>query len=369
MNLADLNGNIVNSAPISIMVLDKKGEIVFVNRYFKKFSGSKHPLSRNIKDTPFFIREGLCPLYERLLSAGEPFEKQKCQTTNLSGKTVYLDIVAVPLKNNKGRVEQALSMALDVTKEVETTLKLGELNDELEKKVQERTSQLNKYLKLKSEFVADASHELRTPLAIIKLQMDLLRQENENAPVFETIDEEIHKITEILSNLTFMTSVEEGREKIVFKILNFEKILESTIKRMSLLADKKRIKIFYKKKNLDYKMKGDAEKLERMFLNIIRNAIKYGKEGGWIRIETESDSKNKFIQVNISDNGIGIPKKDLPHIFDRFYRSDLCIKYGQSGFGLGLAICRWIAEKHKGSISAKSILDKGSTFMIKLPIL
>jgi len=366
-----LNGKIINNAPISIIVLNKKGDIVFTNSYFKKLS--KPLVSKNISQIPFFVREGLVHLYGRLLSEGKSFKKEKCYTTNSEGKPVYIDIVAVPIKDSDGEIESALSMAVDVTKEVLTELELSRLNDQLEEKVQERTTQLgkineklNSYLKLKSEFIADASHELRTPLSIIKLRLELLERESRGGvETFEEINEEINKITEILSNLTLINSIEEKKEKLNLAKTDLEKLIFKTIKRMRILAENKKIKIAYDR-NKEIPVKGDFEKLERLFVNIIKNAIKYGKEGGWIKVKILI--QNNFALVSVSDNGIGIPKKDLPHIFDRFYRSDMCIKYGKSGFGLGLAICKWIAEQHKGSIYAKSSLDKGSTFVVKLPI-
>ena len=87
----------------------------------------------------------------------------------------------------------------------------------------------------------------------------------------------------------------------------------------------------------------------------------------FIKMWLEPDIKNKQIKVFIKDNGIGIPKKDLPNIFDRFYRSSTK-KTGEGGFGLGLAACKWIAEQHNGSISVKSIYGKGSIFIVTLPI-
>lgn len=373
--LDKLNGNIIKNAPISIMVISKRGEIVFVNPFFKKVSGSRHPLNRKIKDIPFFIREGLCPLYEKLLIKGEPFKKENCRTVDMKGRPVYINITAVPLKNSKGAVNSALSMAMDVTREFEMNLKLEGLNNKLEKRVSERTvelskinEKLNRYLKMKTEFIADASHELRTPLAIIKLQMELLSSEIKNrnfSGIFSAVDGEIDKITEILSDLTFMTSIEEGRQKIKMEEIDLAKTISHAVQRMSFLAATKDIKIAFIYDGA-LMIRGDAEKIERLFLNLMRNAIKYGKKGGEVKIDAKIG--NKELKITVSDNGIGIPKEDLPHIFDRFYRSDLCVKYGKSGFGLGLAICRWIAEQHKGSISVKSIFDKGSSFVVKLPI-
>ena len=110
---------------------------------------------------------------------------------------------------------------------------------------------------------------------------------------------------------------------------------------------------------------GDEAKVEKLLLNIARNAIKYNKKGGWVKIWTEKN--NNGVNIYVEDNGIGIPKQDLPYIFERFYRVDKARSRGEGGTGLGLSIAKWIAEAHQGKISAESTMGKGSKFIIHLP--
>lgn len=374
------NWEIIENAPISIMVIDKKGDITFVNKQFKMLTGSKAPLNRNIFKLPFFIRENLRPAYKKLLSDGTVVKKECCYTENLTKEPKYINITAVPIKNEKGLIAGAFSMAVDDTETVLARMKLERLNNELETKVIERTRQLSetnrkygKSVEAKMQFIADASHELKTPLAIIKLSMELegkKNREKKNIPskLISTINKEIDKIDEVLSDLMFIGTIDGGDEKMAITEINLSDLISRVAQRLNFLSKEKNIKIIWKRNQKDIVIKGDRIKLEKLFLNIIKNAIKYGNKNGWVKIQLKKDLKKKSIRASIQDNGIGIPKNELPYIFDRFYRSTISKGNGESGFGLGLAICKWIAGRHNGYISVESSIGKGSLFAVTLPI-
>jgi len=380
-SLTDFNIRLVDSAPMSIMVIDKNGFIAFTNEYFKNFSKSEVSLYRNIFKVPFFVKEGLVPGYKRLLKDGTPLVREYCRTKNYLGETKFINIVAFPLKDSSGNIRGALSMALDATGAVLARAELRKLNSQLEKKVFQRTREikeanrkLKKLFKMKSQFVSDASHELRTPLSIIKLNLEFFKKQlssnSASLRVLNNIDDEIDKVSDILSNITFFTTMTEKplADDEAVKI-NMNELLYVLSGRLKVLAKKRNIKIFLKKNSKEIFINGDRSKLERLFLNLISNSIKYGRKSGWIKIFIRQDLKKNNIKVIISDNGIGILKKDLPYIFDRFYRTSSMRNDGEGGFGLGLSISKWIVEQHHGSISVKSEAGKGSAFIVTLPLL
>ena len=377
----ELKEKIIDSAPMSIMTINTDGYITFVNEYFKNFANTNQAEGRNIANMPFFIREKLLPEFNKLFSTGVPFTKRNCSTKTPKGETRYINISAVPLKDENGRIEGALSMAVDVTQTILNKIKLRELNANLEMEVYKKTSQLleaneklKEALELKSQFISDASHELRTPLAIAKLNLELFKNQfakkNKGAVKdLDAIDKEINKLSEILTDLSLITSIDENSAgKIKNDKINLDVLIEDVTNRLESMADRKNIDLTWQKNIEVSVIDGDRSRLETVLSNIIRNAIKYSPKNGWIKIWSEVDSINKAIIINVSDNGIGIPKKDLPHIFDRFYRTDLSRKTAEGGFGLGLAICKWIIEQHKGSIDVKSTLGKGTLFAINLPM-
>jgi signal transduction histidine kinase len=171
---------------------------------------------------------------------------------------------------------------------------------------------------------------------------------------------------DILSDLTMLTNADSLTETIMMEEVELGQVVEAVVKSLRVLADQKKIKLSYKQNTRNYHILGDEAKLEKMLLNIVRNALKYTDPKGAVQVWTEADKKE--VRIMVEDNGIGIPEEDLPFIFERFYRVDKARARAEGGTGLGLSICKWIAEGHGGSITVSSIVNKGTVFTIHLPI-
>jgi PAS domain S-box-containing protein len=379
--LSELNQRILDTSPISIVVLDKAGVVVAANRYATKLMDSpENPLiSRVLTETKDIAsNKVLKNLYQNLVSQGRTFYYDGLAYQAEDTKdTRYLNIIAVPLLSPTKIVEGAISMALDNTEAIVARQKLKELNRDLEFKVQERTKQLAmineqlaKVLDLKSKFISDASHELRTPLTIIQGNLDLAIQEKNNQrrkipEVFSLVGKEVEHMTSILTDLTLLTNADVDTEKINCEKIDLNFLIMAVVESLQIIGEKRNIKINAKQYDKPLVVIGDEAKLERAILNLVRNAIKYNNEGGWIKIWLELD-KNE-VQIKVQDNGFGISAKDLPNIFERFYRVDKARSRAEGGTGLGLAIAKWIIEAPGGQISVISKLNKGSTFTVHLP--
>lgn len=255
--------------------------------------------------------------------------------------------------------------------------KVRDLNKNLEEKIQLRTEELKsanqkleKSIELKSQFIADASHELRTPLTIIKGNLDiaLLDEKTKIKDLKETlksINEEVERMSGILADLMVLTHAGSGKLNIKKTITNLNNILKTAAQSMEILAKEKNIKI---KVNASSGVNAmiDENKFLKLLLNLISNAIKYGKNNGWVRLSVENNAEE--IKVIIADNGIGIPEDELPFIFERFYRvNKVRTREKIGGSGLGLAICKSIAEAHGGFINIQSKVGEGSCFTVHLP--
>jgi signal transduction histidine kinase len=217
------------------------------------------------------------------------------------------------------------------------------------------------------EFSADASHELRTPLASIIMELEAIKRTQKKIPKdisasLENIKGEALRMKQLVNNLLALvrSQPKQNTNNEVFILNNIAMEAYNSLKNIAL--DKKLECIFTDNELL--KIKGDAEAIQQVITIILENAIKYTPSGK-ITIKVGS-AKQKTCLVEISDTGIGIPAGDIPHIFERFYRVRTRTK--TQGTGLGLAIAKKIIEEHKGRITVKSSVDKGSLFTVFLPM-
>jgi signal transduction histidine kinase len=214
-------------------------------------------------------------------------------------------------------------------------------------------------------FAANAAHELKTPLATIKAGIQVLKLDN--APTLEDYKENIEVTEQATERLI---QVVDGLLSLAYeKTANFSENIElkslfQTIsKELQSLRLEKNIKICLD--IFEGNIRGNQTLIYRVFYNLIENGLKYNKNNGTVNVIARD--QNEFIHISISDTGIGIPKEAIPYIFEPFYRADLSRARKLGGTGLGLSIVRTIIEKHKGSISVKSIVNVGTTFEVKLP--
>ncbi len=249
----------------------------------------------------------------------------------------------------------------------------------LESKVQERTKQLASALeevklidKTKSEFISAVSHELRTPLTSIKGYASLLITGKLGA-VPEAVKERLEKINahsdnlvKMINNLLDIARIESGRAEMKMEKCNIAAIIETA---HDLLTPQ------MKEKNLQWKtdigegipeLLLDKHQVERIFINLISNAIKFTLEKGTITVRVRRDPRAATIEV--SDTGIGVSREDLNKLFDEFYRVDNVINQNVKGTGLGLSLVKKIVDAHKGRIWVTSEVNHGTTFHFTLPL-
>lgn len=247
----------------------------------------------------------------------------------------------------------------------------------LEQKVKEATRQLKKQHKAQQNFFIDLAHELKTPLTIMKGSLDLalgkngkkIRKNFESFTRFhETQKEEVDRIDKIINDLSILAKADTKQLALQFQKIRLDKLLEKVCLRLRAIAEQEKKKLECKEP-MPLTVMGDKERLEQLISNLLDNAIKFTKpESGRIQLSLTKDQN--IAKMQIQDNGVGIPKKDLPHIFDRFYRGDNARRHPKlRGSGLGLAICDWIVKEHHGKITVKSTSGKGTILTVSLPLI
>lgn len=235
-------------------------------------------------------------------------------------------------------------------------------------------TQQQKSDKDRKQFVSNVSHELRTPLTSIKSYSEALIdggwQDKEIAPNFlNVIQVESDRMLDMINDLLNLSRMDSGTLKLEKEIINFNVLLKETIDRFDMIVDSDEIEKNYNIEReipqVDIWMNLDGNKIKQVLDNIINNAIKYSPEGGTIVCRLIKNKRS--VIVSVSDNGLGIPRGAVEHIFDRFYRVDKSRSRKQGGSGLGLSISKEIIEKHMGQIWVDSIEGKGTSFFISLP--
>jgi two-component system OmpR family sensor kinase len=215
-------------------------------------------------------------------------------------------------------------------------------------------------------FLADVSHELRTPLTVIKANADLLRMMNKiDLESLNSIKDETDRLTRMVGDLLLLAQADTGKLPLNFKPIELDCLLFDVLKDLKPLAGN-RIKL--KVLDIDQVLiNGDVDRIQQVIVNLLSNAIKYTPGNGAITLTLNKEDDSA--KLTIKDNGPGIPKEDLPHIFERFYRAEKSrTRSKSSGFGLGLSIAYWIVTAHGGKIEVESEEGMGTTFIVWLPL-
>jgi signal transduction histidine kinase len=219
------------------------------------------------------------------------------------------------------------------------------------------------------QFTSDASHELRTPLTVMKGETDLVlrkaRPLEDYKAVLESNLEEIDRMTRIVDELLFLSRADMGEVKVESMPVALQALVEDVHRQAKLLGHERNIEVVLGTV-MPVIVQGDDLRLRELLLNLVENGMKYSNPGGKVEISLLKDGQE--VRLSITDHGIGIAAADHKKIFQRFFRTDVARAHTKKGKGLGLAICAWIADLHKGRVEVKSELGQGSTFTVVLPL-
>lgn len=227
----------------------------------------------------------------------------------------------------------------------------------------------------RKQFVSNVSHELRTPLTSVRSYIEALSdgawKDPKLAPKFlKVTQDETDRMIRMINDLLTLSRMDSGTQKMEVELVNINELFNYVLNRFDMILKKEdhpektyTIKRYFTKRDLWVNL--DTDRFTQVLDNLMNNAIKYSPDGGVITCRLY-ETRNKVI-LSVSDQGLGIPRKDIPHIFDRFYRVDKARSRQQGGSGLGLAISKETVEALHGQIWAESVEGKGSTFYIALP--
>ncbi|WP_251574337.1 cell wall metabolism sensor histidine kinase WalK [Limosilactobacillus agrestimuris] len=331
-----------------VLATDRRGNVTIVNNMALQLLGVEHEdelIGKSIIDV-LDIRHDYTV---RQLVNSE--QKEMILDMSNSGSNLILNAYFSPIQRESGFVSGLVCVLHDVTSQ--------------QKEEQER-----------KEFVSNVSHELRTPLTSVKSYVEALSdgawQDKEIAPQFlKVVQDETERMIRMINDLLSLSRMDAGTTKLNLEYVNINELFNYILDRFDMIIKKEEdpkkkkytIERFFTKKDLWVEI--DTDKFTQVIDNIMNNAIKYSPDGGVITARL-LETHNHVI-MSISDQGLGIPRKDLGHIFDRFFRVDKARSRKQGGTGLGLAISKEVVNMLGGQIWVDSVEGKGSTFYISLP--
>jgi len=326
-----------------VLATNRRGQIIMINDMAKRQLGVERDdaLNQNILELLKIEEE-----YElRDLITQSP--ELMIYSQNVNGEYISLRVRFALIRRESGFISGIVAV----------------LHDTTEQEKEERERRL---------FVSNVSHELRTPLTSVKSYLEALDEGALTEPVapdfIKVSLDETNRMMRMVTDLLHLSRIDNETSHLDVELINFTAFITFILNRF----DKMRSQDDEKKYELvrDYPINSvwieiDTDKMTQVIDNILNNAIKYSPDGGKITVSMKTTDDQMIL--SISDQGLGIPKQDLPKIFDRFYRVDRARSRAQGGTGLGLAIAKEIIKQHKGFIWAKSEYGKGSTFTIVLP--
>lgn len=245
---------------------------------------------------------------------------------------------------------------------IEAQDEIGRLTDTFN----EMLGRLEKLFQQQQRLVADVSHELRTPLTTLRGNIDLFKRgyrslsKEDLDDMLATMEGETMRMSRLVSDLLLLSKADAGVQ-LDRQIVELDTVLLDVYRQGSLMAEGVKVTLGHEDRAA---VLGDRDRLHQLLLNLTDNAIKYTPAGGEVCLSLYN--REGWVQVSVSDTGVGIAKEELPHIFERFYRSDRARQSERGGAGLGLSIAKWIAEAHGGHLTVESAPGTGSTFTLWL---
>lgn len=241
-------------------------------------------------------------------------------------------------------------------------------NINLQRRMEASFSELSELDRLKSGFIAITSHELRTPLGLILGHATFLREllGEEHREQLDVIIKNASKLKEIIESLSSVDNYETGAARIRQRAISVARIIEEVAGSFADMASRRDITLKVELGRDDLFVEADGNKISIALSNLVKNSIMFSDDGGHVFVSGQAVPG--YVKVSVTDDGIGIPGKDLPRIFERFFQSEAHLTRRHGGMGLGLSVAKVMIEMHGGRIWAESVEGKGSTFSFLLPV-
>ncbi|MBE0426547.1 MAG: PAS domain-containing protein [Nitrospirae bacterium] len=336
---------VIDSLSDGILVTDKQGKIVLYNQQAEAMLGIKGSYALNQPVQDHIRNELLVKLITKILRLDVPYRTEEVCLMN-SGNTM-LRVHVNPVRDTNGLLIGSVTVLHDV-------------------------AQLSAIDKIKANFLSMVSHQLKSPLSSTLLQTSILLDgmvgefNEKQRDLLQKVRTKIKGMVDLIHDILDVCYIEEGGYLTQIESLNLAEILQRTVELMQPQAQDKDIAIHVKIEDHIPLIIGNKSSVEAMFINLISNAIKYTPSEGQVSVEMTQNAQN--VQIEVSDTGLGVEDKDIPRIFEKFYRVRSEITKNINGTGLGLSIVKSVVDAHSGAINVESKVGEGTTFTILLRV-
>lgn len=343
---------IIEQLPIGVIITDEKGKLVHQNKKTEAILGMKLPPQLSFTDPALLQNTANNDIYNPrdipiadVLANKKPIIDKEYTVKRKSGKMSYLQVSASVIRNKNGKVIAATEIINDVTAQ-----------KELEQ--------------LKDEFISIASHELKTPITTIKgfTEIMLKQSEKEKKKTFinylTKMNYQVDRTTVLVNELLDVSKIQSGKLDLKKEVIEYSSFVREIVEDLQQITTTH--SIIFSNSVGKALVNIDKYRLNQVISNLITNAVKYSPQAD--KVQVNLTKKGDKVMLAVKDYGIGISKKDLAYVFDRFFQAKTQIRQSASGLGLGLYIASEIIKRHDGKIWAESAPKKGSTFYFDIPI-
>jgi PAS domain S-box-containing protein len=358
----------------AIFMLDPRGRILSWNAGAQRLKGYTPEEIIGKHFSIFFEKADVAnkkPQRELEIASIEGRVEDEGWRVRKDGTRFWANAVITALHDDKGKLRGFAKVTRDMTGRRKAEDLLRDQAAQLEKRVQERTMELEKANRMKDEFIATLSHELRTPITSITGWVQMLQDGSltptQQRKALEVIDRNLATQAQLIDDLLNVSRIVAGKLQIDLQSVYPAPLVEEAIDSLLPTANAKGMKLT---RDLDSRigpMQIDPPRFHQIIWNLLSNALKFTPKKGHIHVSLKRINSSALLQV--SDSGEGIDSEFLPYVFDRFQQADASYSRKHGGLGVGLTIVKYLVELHGGTVSAESAgIGKGSTFSVVLPI-
>jgi len=327
---------IIGALPDGLLVVDQERQIRLLNDAFRQFFGLE-------REAASFLETVRDAALERLL--GGALTKSETQRADLMRGKRHLEVIAQPIRSANGNVRGAVVLFRDVTEIKQTE-------------------------EMRRDFVANVSHELRTPLSILRGYLETLLENPKQPPaellrIFEVMERHSNRLNLLVEDVLSLARLEAPGVPLSLTSIRLGVFLRGIMRDWEKKFAAKDLQAELDAPEDLPPLRADEGRLQEIVYNLLDNAVKYSPPGGRVVVRVALEGEE--IQLSVSDAGAGIPQRDLPRIFERFYRADKARQRELGGTGLGLSIVKHIAQLHGGRVEAQSEIGRGTTIRVSFP--